>query len=108
MHAGPGGSRPVANGEPVNGEPVGSEQVNDEPGMAGNRPAGRWHRLRAWFPFLVKPVRRVVLIFALLLIIEYLVVPELVGASKDLYLLGRVNAAWLVAGVLLEFLSLFC
>ena len=108
MRAGPGESRPVANGEPVNGEPVGSEQVNDEPGTAGNRPTGRWRRLRAWFPFLVKPVRRVVLIFVLLLIIEYLVVPELVGASKDLYLLGRVNAAWLVAGVLLEFLALFC
>jgi hypothetical protein len=29
-----------------------------------------------------------------LLVIEYLVVPELAGASKDLYLLGRVNAAW--------------
>ena len=108
MRAGPGESRPVANGEPVNGEPVGSEQVNDEPGTAGNRPTGRWRRLRAWFPFLVKPVRRVVLIFVLLLIIEYLVVPELVGASRDLYLLGRVNAAWLVAGVLLEFLALFC
>ena len=34
--------------------------------------------------------------------------PELVGASKDLYLLGRVNAFWLAAGVILEFLSLFC
>jgi hypothetical protein len=43
----------------------------------------------------------------LLLIVEYLVVPELVGASKDLHLLGRVNAAWLAAGVVLEGLSLF-
>ena len=57
---------------------------------------------------LVKPVRRGVLLFVLLLVIEYLVVPELVGASKDLYLLGRVNAVWLAAGVLLEVLSLFC
>src|SRR6202035_4146041 len=37
-----------------------------------------------------------------------LVVPELVGASKDLNLLGQVNAAWLVAGLILEGLSLFC
>ena len=90
MRAGPGESRPVANGEPVNGEPVGTERVEQaeqteqtgsEPGSAENRSRGRWHRLRAWFPFLVKPVRRVVLIFVLLLIIEYLVVPELVGAS---------------------------
>ena len=57
---------------------------------------------------LVKPVRRGVLLFVLLLVIEYLVVPELVGASKDLYLLGRVNALWLAAGVALEGLSLFC
>jgi uncharacterized protein (TIRG00374 family) len=35
-------------------------------------------------------------------------VPELVGASKDLYLLGKVNAFWLVAGLVLEGLSLFC
>src|SRR5204862_6242760 len=42
------------------------------------------------------------------LIVEYLVVPELVGASKDLYLLGRVDAAWLAAGLALEGLSLFC
>jgi uncharacterized protein (TIRG00374 family) len=56
----------------------------------------------------VKPLRHGIVIFILLLVIEYLVVPELVGASRDLYLLGRVNAAWLVAGLALEGLSLFC
>ena len=40
--------------------------------------------------------------------IEYLVVPELVGASKNLYLLGRVSAWWVVAGTVLEAVSLFC
>jgi uncharacterized protein (TIRG00374 family) len=69
---------------------------------------GWWRRARSWLPFVVKPLRRGILIFALVLIIEYLVVPELVSASKDLYLLGRVNAAWLVAGLVLEGLSLFC
>jgi uncharacterized protein (TIRG00374 family) len=68
----------------------------------------RWSQLRLWLPHLVKPLRRGVLLFILLLIVEYLVVPELVGASKDLYLLGQVNAAWLAAGVILEGLSLFC
>src|SRR5712692_4517621 len=63
---------------------------------------------RSWFPFVVKPLRRGIVIFVVLLIIEYLVVPELVGASKDLYLLGQVNAAWLAAGLVLEGLSLFC
>ena len=51
----------------------------------------RRRRWRTWLPFLVTPLRRGVLLFAVLLVIEYLVVPELVGASKDLYLLGRVN-----------------
>src|SRR5580704_11147996 len=66
---------------------------------------GKW---RLWLPFVVKPLRRGIVIFALVLIIEYLVVPELVGASKDLHLLGQVNPAWLVAGAILEGLSLFC
>jgi uncharacterized protein (TIRG00374 family) len=54
------------------------------------------------------PVRRGVLIFALILIIEYLVIPELIGARRDLSLLGGINGAWVAAGVLLEGLSLFC
>jgi uncharacterized protein (TIRG00374 family) len=69
---------------------------------------GWWRRIRGWLPFVVKPLRRGILIFVVLLIVEYLVVPELVSASKDLSLLGQVNAAWLVAGVILEGLSLFC
>src|ERR1700677_4377642 len=76
---------------------------------AGANESGNWRRWwRIWRPFIAKPLRRGVLVFAVLLVIEYLVVPELVGASKDLYLLGRVNAAWAVAGVVLECLSLFC
>ena len=69
---------------------------------------GWWRRWRSWLPFVLKPLRRGIVIFILLLIVEYLVVPELVGASKDLHLLGQVNAFWLAAGVILEFLSLFC
>lgn len=61
-----------------------------------------------WLPLIAKPLRRGVLLFIILLIVEYLVVPELVGASKDLYLLGRVNALWLIGGLVLEGLSLFC
>jgi uncharacterized protein (TIRG00374 family) len=67
-----------------------------------------WQVWRSWLPFLVKPLRRGVLLFILLLVVEYLVVPELVGASKDFYLLGRVNVAWVAAGVILEGLALFC
>jgi len=83
-------------------------QASREPERGGTR-QGAWRIWwRSWLPFLVTPLRRGVLFFAVLLVIEYLVVPELVGASKDLYLLGRVNPAWLVAGLVLEGLSLFC
>jgi uncharacterized protein (TIRG00374 family) len=68
----------------------------------------RWRRWRSWLPFLVTPLRLGVVIFVVVLVIEYLVVPELVGAGKDLSLLGRVNPAWLVAGLALEGVSLFC
>ena len=82
---------------------------DDDPGTEQQeRGPRRWPRLRLWLPHLVKPLRRTVLLFILLLVIEYLVVPELVGASKDLYLLGQVNPILLAVGLILEGLSLFC
>jgi uncharacterized protein (TIRG00374 family) len=65
-------------------------------------------RRRRWFRAARRPLRRVVILFILALIIEYLVIPELVGASKDAYLLGRLNVGWLIAGLVLEAVSLFC
>jgi uncharacterized protein (TIRG00374 family) len=55
-----------------------------------------------------RPLRRLVILLILALIVEYLVIPELVGASKDLYLLNRLNPWWVAAGLILEGLSLFC
>jgi uncharacterized protein (TIRG00374 family) len=68
---------------------------------------GWWRSWRSWLPFVVKPVRRGIVLLLLVLVIEYLVVPELIGASRDLYRLGQVNPAWLAAGLVLEALSLF-
>ncbi|MGZ4603304.1 MAG: lysylphosphatidylglycerol synthase transmembrane domain-containing protein [Kineosporiaceae bacterium] len=45
---------------------------------------------------------RGVLLLLVLLVVEYFVVPRLVGASKDFNLLSRVHPAWLVVGVGLE------
>jgi uncharacterized protein (TIRG00374 family) len=67
--------------------------------------AQRWRgRLRT----AKRPLRRLLLLLILALIVEYLVIPELVGASKDLYLLGRLNVGWMIAGVVAEAASLFC
>src|SRR6266568_749571 len=96
-------------------DPAKAGRKPGEDAAAGERQGERrgerlswWRRWRSWLPFVLKPLRRGIVIFALLLIVEYLVVPELVGASKDLYLLGRVNAFWLAGGVVLEGVSLFC
>jgi hypothetical protein len=66
----------------------------------------RGPRLPRWM--LRRPVRIGFLLLILALVAEYLVIPELIGASKDLYLLGRIGVGWVVAGVILEALSLFC
>jgi hypothetical protein len=55
-----------------------------------------------------RPLRRLAILLILALIVEYLVIPELVGASKDLNLLARLNVWWMIAGLILEGLSLFC
>ena len=65
-------------------------------------------RRRGWLRAARRPVRRIVLLFILALIVEYLVIPELIGASKDAYLLDRLNVGWMIAGLVLEAVSLFC
>jgi uncharacterized protein (TIRG00374 family) len=90
---------------------AGRKPGDDTPGDEGSARLPwrtRLRRWRTWLPFVIKPLRRGVLLFIVLLVIEYLVVPELVGASKDLSLLGRVNGGWLAAGLVTEGLSLFC
>ena len=102
-----GADAPVAGDEPVTSAAAGGGGAGaPDPGHVSAR--DRWRLWRPWLSLLARPARRLLLIFILLLVIEYLVVPELVGASKDLYLLGRVSAWWVAAGVVLEGVSLFC
>jgi uncharacterized protein (TIRG00374 family) len=65
---------------------------------------GWWGRLR----IAKRPLRRLLILLILALIVEYLVIPELVLASKDFYLLGRLNVGWMIAGLVVEAVSLFC
>jgi uncharacterized protein (TIRG00374 family) len=89
-----------------------SEDVPAAGGGAGTEPEpepeGPRERRKARLRRLIKPARRGALLIILALVVEYLVVPELVGASKDLNLLGRISGWWIVGGVLLEVVSLFC
>jgi hypothetical protein len=110
------GERTADAGPPTEGGPTTESGPTADPGPTADggtsAPPGaavrRWRIWRPWLSLLAKPARRIALILILVLVIEYLVVPELVGASKDLYLLGRVSAWWVGAGVVLEGLSLFC
>src|ERR1700753_525319 len=87
-----------------------SEDVPVAGSGAGTQPEpdGPRERRRARLRRLIKPARRGALLIILALVVEYLVVPELVGASKDLNLLGQVSAWWIAVGVILEAVPLFC
>ncbi len=52
------------------------------------------------------PLRRGALLILLALVTEYLVLPQIGGVGRSLHLLGRVNFAFVVLGVLLEAASL--
>ncbi len=52
--------------------------------------------------FIPRWLRHGLVLFIVLLVVEFLVVPELVGASKNLKILAHLRPGWLVAGVLLE------
>jgi len=56
----------------------------------------------------VKWLRHGLVIFVVVLVVEFLAVPKLVGASKHLDLLAKLNAGWLIAGVVLEAGSFLC
>ncbi len=63
---------------------------------------------RSWLSVVKALLTHGVVVFLGLLAIEYLVIPLLVGASKNLHLLSRINLGWLVAGTVLEAASLLC
>lgn len=71
------------------------------PTESQERPRARW---RSRIP---PPLRHGIVLFLAVLVIEYLVIPELIGASHNLSLLERLKIGWLIAGIVLEAVSLF-
>jgi uncharacterized protein (TIRG00374 family) len=63
---------------------------------------------RSWRSVVPRWLRHGLLVFLALLVVEYFVIPELVGASKNLHLLARLNIGWLLAGIGLEAGSIVC
>ncbi len=88
-HPSPGGAPP---GDPIPGRPSPDALVTVA------RPARK-----RWIPRQAKWAVSVVVIF---FVGEYLLLPELASVRKTLDLLGRVNVAWVLVGVLLEAASL--
>jgi uncharacterized protein (TIRG00374 family) len=72
-------------------------------GDAAGDGARRKRRRRQLLP---KPIWHIGKLLIVALIVEYLVVPQVAGTRKALNLLGGVHPAWLLLGVLLEFLAL--
>jgi hypothetical protein len=55
-----------------------------------------------------RSLRRVLMLLAGVLAVEYLVLPQLAGARRAVGLLRRVDARWLAAGAVLELLAVVC
>ncbi|HZU80468.1 MAG TPA: YbhN family protein, partial [Acidimicrobiales bacterium] len=70
--------------------------------MSEASPVRGRHRRR-----LRREVRWGITAFLLLLVVEYLVIPELTGARRSLHLLGQVNVAYLILAFALEGGALF-
>jgi len=68
---------------------------------AGHQQSPWWRRLVGRHPF-----RRGALLVVLALVVEYLLLPQVAGVRHSLHLLSRVNALYVILGVLLEVASL--
>jgi uncharacterized protein (TIRG00374 family) len=60
-------------------------------------------RRKPWIP---KQIKWTITLVLLIFVVEYILLPEIISARKSIHLLGQVNIAWLVLGVVLEALSL--
>ncbi len=59
-------------------------------------------------PLVYRRLRQTVFVLILLLVLEYFAVPALIGAGRDIDVLGRLQPGWLAVGVVLEGGALLC
>ncbi len=60
-------------------------------------------RRKPWIP---KQIKWTITLVVSIFVVEYVLLPEIISASKSIDLLGQVNIVWLVLGVLFEAASL--
>ncbi len=84
--------------QPSEGPEPGTADTASADAPAAAPPPGKGQR-RRWLP---TPVRRLVKLLLLVLVVEYLVIPQIAGSRKALHLLGRVNLWYLLIGAALE------
>ncbi|HEY2301194.1 MAG TPA: hypothetical protein VGH66_04850, partial [Acidimicrobiales bacterium] len=99
----PGGS-PAADaaveakpGEPPVGGDATAEAASDAKAPGGKK--GRSRKSKRWVP---TPVRRLIKLLLVVLVVEYLVLPQLAGTRKAIHTLNKVNGWYLLIGVALE------
>ncbi|MGH9078085.1 MAG: lysylphosphatidylglycerol synthase transmembrane domain-containing protein [Acidimicrobiales bacterium] len=76
----------------------------DQRGGAEARTRSRWRRWRDAIP---RPVRHLARLGIMLLIVEYLVLPQIAGSRQAIHLVGGVSLGWLLLGLVLEASALF-
>ena len=93
-----GDGAPAADGDVIPPASPDSEAGADAISPSGSRRSrfGRWHDA------VPTPVRKLVKLGLVVLIVEYLVLPQIAGTRKAIHLLGGVNVAWLALGLVLE------
>ena len=81
----------------MTGDPLG-------PAASTTRRHARRARLLRWWKS--PPLRWAIAVVVVLFILEYLLLPDIANLHHSLYLLGKVNIAWLLVGVAFEVFSL--
>jgi uncharacterized protein (TIRG00374 family) len=85
---------------------VSEPPVREPPVPSGAGASKRQWWWRRWWRAIPVPLRHLARLGIVLLIVEYLLLPQIAGTRKAIHLLSDVNVTWLVLGVFLEVAAL--